>query len=216
MKLFKKNESGRSMVEMLGVLAIIGVLSVGGISGYRYATKMMKYNEINEFVNQLSVLLLKEIKNPTVNDFSCISGNNYSYQNINYLCAFLDKKYCQGARTSYNGYYWMDYGKGKDDYFGWEIINAEAGGDAELDLWFSSTEMCERVLSGLKQNSEFTKDSVLSASEIGRGYFYAKWVELSDENIKLACQSIATEYLGRYSIPVGLAFYLEDYECIDE
>ena len=30
-----KNESGRSMVEMLGVLAIIGVLSVGGISGYK-------------------------------------------------------------------------------------------------------------------------------------------------------------------------------------
>ena len=30
----KKNESGRSMVEMLGVLAIIGVLSIGGIAGY--------------------------------------------------------------------------------------------------------------------------------------------------------------------------------------
>ena len=29
-----KNESGRSMVEMLGVLAIIGVFSVGGIAGY--------------------------------------------------------------------------------------------------------------------------------------------------------------------------------------
>ena len=27
------NESGRSMIEMLGVLAIIGVLSVGGIAG---------------------------------------------------------------------------------------------------------------------------------------------------------------------------------------
>ena len=32
-----KNESGRSMVEMLGVLAIIGVLSVGGIAGYTTA-----------------------------------------------------------------------------------------------------------------------------------------------------------------------------------
>ncbi len=30
----KTDQSGRSMVEMLGVLAIIGVLSVGGISGY--------------------------------------------------------------------------------------------------------------------------------------------------------------------------------------
>ncbi len=32
-----QNESGRSMVEILGVLAIIGVLSVGGIAGYRTA-----------------------------------------------------------------------------------------------------------------------------------------------------------------------------------
>ena len=32
--LLEKNEqTGRSMVEMLGVLAIIGVLSVGGIEG---------------------------------------------------------------------------------------------------------------------------------------------------------------------------------------
>ncbi|MBS6473139.1 MAG: hypothetical protein KH347_02690 [Acetobacter sp.] len=31
------NESGRSMIEMLGVLAIIGVLSVGGIAGYSQA-----------------------------------------------------------------------------------------------------------------------------------------------------------------------------------
>ena len=35
------NENGRSMVEMLGVLAIIGVLSVGAISGY--STAMNKY-----------------------------------------------------------------------------------------------------------------------------------------------------------------------------
>ena len=30
------SQSGRSMVEMLGTLAIIGVLSVGGIMGYSY------------------------------------------------------------------------------------------------------------------------------------------------------------------------------------
>ena len=30
-------DTGRSMVEMLGTLAIMGVLSIGGIAGYRYA-----------------------------------------------------------------------------------------------------------------------------------------------------------------------------------
>ena len=41
-----KNESGRSMVEMLGVLAIIGVLSVGGIAGYTMAMNKYRANEI--------------------------------------------------------------------------------------------------------------------------------------------------------------------------
>ena len=45
---------GRSMVEMLGVLAIIGVLSVGAISGYSKA--MMKYR-LNKQTEQLSWLL---------------------------------------------------------------------------------------------------------------------------------------------------------------
>ena len=43
------NQLGRSMVEMLGVLAIIGVLSIGGIAGYSLAmTKYKTYNLINE------------------------------------------------------------------------------------------------------------------------------------------------------------------------
>ena len=37
----KNNDCGRSMIEMIGVLAIIGVLSVGGIAGYSRA--MTKY-----------------------------------------------------------------------------------------------------------------------------------------------------------------------------
>ena len=46
----KDSESGRSMVEMLGVLAIMGVLAIGGIAGYRYA--MDKYNA-NEILNEV-------------------------------------------------------------------------------------------------------------------------------------------------------------------
>ena len=53
--LFKKNQSGRSMVEMLGVLAIIGVLSVGGITGYRQA---MEKHKVNEFLNYLQMDLI--------------------------------------------------------------------------------------------------------------------------------------------------------------
>ena len=39
------NQAGRSMIEMLGVLAIIGVLSVGGIAGYSKAMMQYKINK---------------------------------------------------------------------------------------------------------------------------------------------------------------------------
>ncbi len=42
--------SGRSMIEMLGVLAIIGVLSVGGIAGYSKAMRKFKINQTIEEV----------------------------------------------------------------------------------------------------------------------------------------------------------------------
>ncbi len=51
-----KNETGRSMVEMLGVLAIIGVLSVGGIAGYKSAMQSHMANEIN---NNLKVAMVE-------------------------------------------------------------------------------------------------------------------------------------------------------------
>ncbi len=46
-------ENGRSMVEMLGTLAIIGVLSVGAIAGYSYG--MDKYRA-NETINDVMLL----------------------------------------------------------------------------------------------------------------------------------------------------------------
>ena len=45
--------TGRSMVEMLGVLAIIGVLSVGAIAGYSKAMFKYKLNKFSESFNSL-------------------------------------------------------------------------------------------------------------------------------------------------------------------
>ena len=44
-------QCGRSMIEMLGVLAIIGVLSIGGIAGY---SKAMEKIHVNKIVNMIS------------------------------------------------------------------------------------------------------------------------------------------------------------------
>lgn len=50
----KENQSGRSMMEMLGVIAIIGVLTVGGIAGY---SKAMEKWRINKTSNQISFIV---------------------------------------------------------------------------------------------------------------------------------------------------------------
>ena len=47
----KTTETGRSMVEILGVLAVIGVLSIGGIYGYTFAMDKYRANDIVYEVN---------------------------------------------------------------------------------------------------------------------------------------------------------------------
>lgn len=62
MKLLFSNQYGRSMIEMLGVLAIVGILSVGGIAGYSKAMNKHRNNRSIEdytfFINNL--LLYKD------------------------------------------------------------------------------------------------------------------------------------------------------------
>ena len=54
----KTNNSGRSMVEMLGVLAVISVLSVGILAGYSKAMMQYKLNKHLEQINELVDMVL--------------------------------------------------------------------------------------------------------------------------------------------------------------
>ena len=71
-------ENGRSMVEMLGVLAIIGVLSVGAIAGYSKA--MMKY-KLNKQSEQLSTIL---------NNFM-MYVHDFKFDDLTYMTDILTK-----------------------------------------------------------------------------------------------------------------------------
>ena len=51
--------AGRSMIEMLGVLAIIGVLTVGGIAGYSKAMEKFKLNKIVDEYNNITFALIE-------------------------------------------------------------------------------------------------------------------------------------------------------------
>ncbi len=75
--MYKNLEKGRSMIEMLGVLAIIGVLSIGGIAGY---SKAMEKWKINKTVGEYSMFAANVIRhidefnrlNTTVNQYPVV------------------------------------------------------------------------------------------------------------------------------------------------
>ena len=64
------SQFGRSMIEMLGVLAIVAVLSVGGIAGY---SKAMEKWKADRLVSEYSYLVFGLLSN--VNEFQILSKN---------------------------------------------------------------------------------------------------------------------------------------------
>ena len=83
---------GRSMIEMLGVLAIIGVLSVGGIAGYSKA--MMKYR-VNKTIDQITTIAA---------NIQTLYGNQQDYQNLS--LSILEKaKVIPEEMKRNNGYF---------------------------------------------------------------------------------------------------------------
>ena len=71
----QSDEQGRSMVEMLAVLAVIGVLSIGGVVGFRSA---MDKNIANTIINEaqkratlvVSQIQMMESAEPTLAEFN--------------------------------------------------------------------------------------------------------------------------------------------------
>ena len=72
----RKNESGRSMVEMLGVLAIIGVLSIGGIAGYTLSMNRYRANEGVDFANKVASLAYADCQVQLTTASSCTLKTN--------------------------------------------------------------------------------------------------------------------------------------------
>ena len=74
-------ETGRSIVEMLVVLAIIGVLSVSGIAGY---SKAMFKHKMNKTINIISHILMGLTQLSTMN-ISIFSFDNQAAIKIDFL-----------------------------------------------------------------------------------------------------------------------------------
>ncbi len=75
-------DSGRSMVEMLGTLAVIGVLSITGIMGYKYAMNRYRVNQIANELNMLSNQIFLTMSLPHTGEYELSLGGGYDEGSI--------------------------------------------------------------------------------------------------------------------------------------
>ncbi len=75
-------DSGRSMVEMLGTLAVIGVLSITGIVGYKYAMNRYRVNQIANELNMLSNQIFLTMSLPHTGEYELSLGGGYDEGSI--------------------------------------------------------------------------------------------------------------------------------------
>jgi len=181
-KFFKKNESGRSMVEMLGVLAVIGVLSIGGIYGYKMAMGKFFENDIRDLFARIYQAVQSSKMNPNTY-LNCCSGNHnstsvYAYcvgddkwfdEQYDEICSYLSPDDCQNS--------W--------DYGGIKLMTAK-----DLGVWQYLT---------LRQNGKSAPDHKRfmiafqwqdSASNNKDGNLVKKY---GNEFLSNACESILTD-----------------------
>ena len=146
-----KSENGRSMVEMLGVLAIIGVLSVGAIAGYSKA--MFKY-KLNKHAEQLNTVI------------NAVARNVHSFDNIKQGGTFLTETFIKMGEIP-TEMVQQDQSDVIFDTFGqgWWIFIGSAGDSIFLSSYsfFGSSslttksadnlEICKNFLIAAKENS---------------------------------------------------------------
>ncbi len=70
-------DTGRSMVEMLGTLAIMGVLSIGGIAGYRYAMDKSRANETIDELNKRAFVYATQVLNNEIRSGETLSNGEF-------------------------------------------------------------------------------------------------------------------------------------------
>ena len=70
-------DTGRSMVEMLGTLAIMGVLSIGGIAGYRYAMDKYRANETIDELNKRAFVYATQVLNNEIQSGEILNNGEF-------------------------------------------------------------------------------------------------------------------------------------------
>lgn len=152
-----KSENGRSMVEMLGVLAIIGVLSVGAISGYSKA--MFKY-KLNKYSESFSMLLNEAIM--LLPDLERHYGKNVT--NRNNLCEFFYKANLLPDGMTYNATDNLIYDIFKNKIVLHYTMSVHSNGSTSTDYYIAiETNHAGGKIS--EQNNKICRNIFLAAKE---------------------------------------------------
>ncbi|MGN0911698.1 MAG: hypothetical protein ACI4OE_00165 [Alphaproteobacteria bacterium] len=118
---------GRSMIEMLGVLAIIGVLTVGGIAGYSKAMEKYKMNKIISEYSFMISGLLEHLNNLKQNS-SDVSGTKIGLTDFAEAANIIPSTWKKASTTSLTD----SYGNGIVMYLG---ATQNDGKLLVLDFW---------------------------------------------------------------------------------
>ena len=148
--------TGRSMVEMLGVLAIIGVLSVGAIAGYSKA--MMKY-KLNQHAVAVNMLINNVL---AIKDKLEHSGDSSTRYNIllNKANMLPDGIFFNGNTNLLEDRYFknkinIEWSRAK-----WTLPDGTSGQDniGVMRFYFNPTdeghEVCRNILNAAKENAD--------------------------------------------------------------
>ena len=151
-QLNQKSQSGRSMVEMLGVLAIIGVLSIGGITGYRYAMNKHTENKMLKMVDEFYLFALTEINRKD----SLFYEEDITAADLGWaFCDFIGKGYCRYPVADREHKFFLNPQNGNDANTGvkWHInvakhLNLNPSGTIVVSLAFTwmPMELCHDMV----------------------------------------------------------------------
>ena len=124
-------ECGRSMIEMLGVLAIIGVLSVGGIAGYSKAMEKFKVNKLVYDFNMLVRNMLEyeaSLLKIGENDVNLLADTLYSLDMIPSNWKKLDSRYIEDSLGNWLNIYNRNEKSGYGESWQGIVIDYMLGG----------------------------------------------------------------------------------------
>ncbi|MCT4552124.1 MAG: hypothetical protein N4A44_00485 [Alphaproteobacteria bacterium] len=157
----KKNQYGRSMIEMLGVLGIMAIITVLGLSAYKLVNRNIKMNRLKSDIQKI----VMQVNKICPNEIGCkkLNKNGYSVTAFeeNFQEFFIDTGLFKENQTPFGGTYKVvDASEYNEDRKPYPVV-IEVGGPNPMD-----PEDCEFVIS--QSYSELWRQEMRETSGWGR------------------------------------------------